>query len=84
MFSTVSGQAERGTLERASSSFFYIVCAVFAPPFTAVTTWQDERKLIRKEVNQHVYSLDVVFWAKTLVTFPVEMLFNLVVCPSFP
>jgi hypothetical protein len=84
MFFDVSGQAEKGTFERASSSFFYLVCAAFTPPFTAATTWQDERKLIRKEVNQHVYSLDVVFWAKTLVTFPVEMLFNLAVCPSFP
>jgi hypothetical protein len=84
MYFGVSDKAEKGTFERASSSFFYLICAVFTPPFTAVTTWQDERKLIRKEVNQSVYSLDLVFWAKTLVTFPVEMSFNLMVCPGFP
>ena len=55
------------------------VCIAFVPPFTIITVWQDDRKLVRKEVNQNVYSLDVAFWAKTAVTFPIELLFSLLV-----
>ena len=46
--------------------------------------WQDERKLVAKEVSQNVYSLDTYFWAKTLTVFPVEAFFSLVVRPTPP
>lgn len=79
MYFDVSSEAERGTFDRAASSFFIIVTIVFTPPFTVITVWQDERTLVRREVDQNIYGLGVFFWSKTLIMMPVEMLFALTV-----
>lgn len=81
MYFDVSSEAERGTFDRAASSFFIIVTIVFTPPFTVITVWQDERTLVRREVDQNIYGLGVFFWSKTLVMVPVEILFALTVRP---
>ena len=80
----MSNDAEEGFLDRAASSFYIIVTVASTPPFTVITVWQDERKLVAKEVNQNVYSLDTYFWAKTLTVFPVEAFFSLLVCADPP
>ena len=64
---------------RAAATFFMLVTIAFTPPFTTVTVYQTERKLVLKEVNQNVYSLDTYFWGKTLTLFPVEAGFSLIV-----
>lgn len=75
----MSDKADPGVFDRAASSWFLIVAVALTPAFTAITVWQDERKLVRREVTQNVYSLDVFFWAKTLVLIPAELMFALVV-----
>ena len=54
------------------------------PPFTVITVWQDERKLVRREVTQNVYSLDTFFWAKSLTVLPIELAFVLLVRAPAP
>ena len=44
-----------------------------------ITVWQDERKLVRREVHQNVYSLGTFFWSKTCTVFPFEFVFVLLV-----
>jgi hypothetical protein len=79
MYWNVSNDAEAGPFDRAASSFFVLVTIAFTPPFTVITVWQQERKLVRREVTQNVYALDTFFWAKTLVLIPIETFFTLLV-----
>jgi hypothetical protein len=44
-----------------------------------ISVWQEERKLVRREVGQDIYSLDAFFWSKTLIVLPVELVFALAV-----
>lgn len=80
MYFNVSDNADPGVFDRAASSWFLIVAVGLTPAFTAITVWQDERKLVRREVTQNVYGLSVFFWAKTLVLIPAEIFFALAVC----
>ena len=79
MYFDVSDDVVTGVFDRAASSWFLIVAVGLTPAFTAITVWQDERKLVRREVTQHVYGLSVFLGAKTLVLIPVEIAFGLVV-----
>jgi hypothetical protein len=79
MYWNISNDVTDGTFDRAASSFYILVTIAFTPPFTIITVWQDERTLVRREVNQNVYSLGVFFWAKTLVLLPVEGFFSFLV-----
>lgn len=81
MYFGMSGKAQQGLFERSAAGFFILVTIAFTPPFTVVTVWQDERKLVRKEVTQNVYSLDTFFWSKTMTLLPVELFFSLLVRP---
>jgi hypothetical protein len=84
MYFQMSDKAGDGLFERAASTFFLLVTIAFTPPFTAITVWRDERKLVRKEVSQNVYSLDTFFWSKTMIMLPVELFFSLLVRPCSP
>ena len=79
MYFGISNDLVDGTFDRAASSFFILVTIAFTPPFTVITVWQDERVLVKREVNQNVYGLGVFFWAKTLVLVPVELFFSVLV-----
>ena len=79
MYWNITDDLENGTFDRAASSFFILVTIAFTPPFTVITVWQDERVLVKREVNQNVYGLGVFFWAKTLVLIPVELFFSVLV-----
>lgn len=79
MYWNISDEVVDGTFDRAASSFFMLVTIAFTPPFTAITIWQAERVLVKREVNQNVYSMGVFFWAKTLVLIPVETFFAFLV-----
>ena len=79
MYFDVSSDAQNGTFDRAAALFFILATIAFTPPFTIITVWQEERKLVRREVGQNIYSLAAYFWSKSLVVLPIEMLFALLV-----
>ena len=79
MYFDVPSGTGTGVFDRSAAMFFVVVTAAFTPPFTVITAWQEERKLVKREVGQNIYSLAAFFWARTLVVLPIEMLFALVV-----
>jgi ABC-2 type transporter len=79
MYFDVSSDPQKGTFDRGSATFFILVCIAFTPPFTVITVWQQERTLVRREVDQNVYSLGTYFCAKTAVLLPVETTFAILV-----
>lgn len=57
--------------------FFLLSILCFTPPFTVITVFENERKLLLRERSTGMYSMSSYFVAKTAVTWPIEIGFCL-------
>ena len=79
MYLSMSKDEAIGTFERGAGLFYILVTIVFTPPFTAVAIYNSERGLLRRETNQHTYSLTSFYVSKSMTLLPMETAGALVV-----
>lgn len=82
MYLQVNNSVETGVQDRLASLWFGMAVLSFTPSFTAVTIWDRERVLLRREAGQAMYSVSAWFAARTAITVPMQvaqtLLFGLV------
>ena len=82
MYLQLNNSVETGVSDRLASLWFGMAVLSFTPSFSAVTVWDRERVLLRREAGQSLYSLGSWFAARTAVTVPMQiaqtLLFGLV------
>lgn len=78
MYLDINNSLETGTFDRYASQFFALVALIFTPAYTAATVWDDERLLLRTEYSRSAYRLTSYYIAKTLTTWPMEIIFTMI------
>lgn len=78
MYYDINLNVTQGVFDRTSSLFFVLAVLIFTPPFTAVTTFSIERHLFKKERGDKLYNLFSWLGAKTVTSWPMEMVLCLV------
>ena len=79
MYLSMSKYVTIGMFERGAGIFYIITTIVFTPPLTAISIYNAERGLLRRETNQHTYSLTAFFFSKSMTLLPMETAGALVV-----
>lgn len=72
MYYDISLELAEGVFNRTSAMFFILSVLVFTPPFTAITTFAQERLLFQKERKDKFYCTSSWLMAKSIITFPIE------------
>lgn len=73
MYLQVNNSVETGVQDRLASLWFGMAVLSFTPSFTAVTVWDRERVLLRREAGQAMYSVSAWFAARTAITVPMQI-----------
>ncbi|GAB4821715.1 hypothetical protein N2152v2_008761 [Parachlorella kessleri] len=73
MYLQLSHSVDTGVNDRVASLWFAMAVLSFTPSFTAVTQWDKERVLLRREAGSGMYSLRAWFCAKTLTVTPIQV-----------
>jgi hypothetical protein len=67
---------------RSSAVFFAFAVMSFTPSFTAITTWQEDRHLVKREITQRQYTFLSYYLSRNAVLYPLQiaqcLLFSLV------
>jgi hypothetical protein len=66
--------------DRLGAIFLAAAITSFTPSYTAVTIWDRERVLLRRETAQNMYSIHSWFAARTMVTWPILTIQTLIFC----
>lgn len=74
MYLRLNNSVETGVQDRLASLWFGMAVLSFTPSFTAVTIWDRERVLLRREAGQSLYSVSAWFIAKTAIVIPMQIL----------
>jgi ATP-binding cassette subfamily G (WHITE) protein 2 len=74
MYLQLNNSVETGVSDRMASLWFGMAVLSFTPSYTAVTIWDRERVLLRREVGQAMYSVSSWFAARTIVTVPTQII----------
>jgi ABC-type multidrug transport system permease subunit len=74
MYLQLNDSVETGVNDRLASLWFGMAVLSFTPSYTAVTVWDRERVLLRREAGQAMYSVTSWFAARTLVTVPTQII----------
>lgn len=74
MYLRLNNSVETGVQDRLASLWFGMAVLSFTPSFTAVTIWDRERILLRREAGQSLYSVSAWFIAKTAIVIPMQIL----------
>ncbi|KAH7619174.1 hypothetical protein Ndes2526B_g06126 [Nannochloris sp. 'desiccata'] len=74
MYLQLNNSVETGVNDRLASLWFGMAVLSFTPSYTAVTVWDRERVLLRREVGQAMYSVSSWFAARTIVTVPTQII----------
>lgn len=74
MYLQLNNSLETGVPDRAASIWFGMAVLSFTPSFTAATMWDRERVLLRREVNQNLYTPASWFLARTAITVPMQII----------
>lgn len=78
MYLQVNNSVETGVSDRAASMWFALAVLSFTPSYTAVTLWDRDRILLRRETAQRMYSVSAWFAARTLTAWPMEIMQTLI------
>ena len=63
-----------GLYSRISCIWFALAVMSFTPSYTAVTAWQSERYLVKKELQQRQYGVNAMYVSRAVVTLPFQCL----------
>lgn len=74
MYLQVNNSVATGVSDRAASMWFALAVLSFTPSYTSVTLWDRDRVLLRRETAQGMFSVQAWFTARTLVTWPMEII----------
>ena len=74
MYLQLNNSVETGVNDRLASLWFGMAVLSFTPSYTAVTLWDRDRVLLRREVGQAMYSMSSWFAARTAVIIPIQIL----------
>lgn len=74
MYLRLNNSVETGVPDRLASVWFGMAVLSFTPSYTAVTVWDRDRVLLRREVNQSMYSVTSWFMARTCINAPMQLI----------
>ena len=78
MYLQLNNSVLTGVPDRLASLWFGFAVLSFTPSYTAVTIWDRERVLLRREAGQAMYSVSAWFTARTVVTIPMQIVQTLI------
>jgi len=74
MYHKLGDEVPNGVYDRAACIWFSFAVMSFTPSYTAVTSWDKERLLLKRELQQRQYNVTSFYIARQLVTVPFECL----------
>lgn len=74
MYLQLNNSIETGVQDRLASIWFGMAVLSFTPSYTAVTVWDRERVLLRRECGQAMYRVWSWYLAKAIVGIPLQCL----------
>lgn len=74
MYCKFPDDAQEGTFNRLSCIWFAFAVLSFTPSYTAVTNWEKERHLLKRELGQGLYTVSSFYVARTVALVPFEVL----------
>lgn len=80
LYLQLNNSIETGVSDRLGAIFLAAAITSFTPSYTAVTIWDRERVLLRRETSQAMYSVHSWFAARTIVTWPILTAQTLIFC----
>lgn len=73
MYLRVGDSADAGARDRVASIWFSMAILSFVPSYTALTVWDRERVLLRREIAQGMYGVTAWYTARTLTVTPFQI-----------
>ncbi|KFM27641.1 ATP-binding cassette sub-family G member 2 [Auxenochlorella protothecoides] len=73
MYLRLNHSTTTGLSDRLASLWFGLAILSFTPSYTAVTIWDKDRLLLRRESQQGMYSIPAWFLARTLTVTPMQI-----------
>lgn len=74
MYHRVTLDLEDGVYSRVACIWFAFAVMSFTPSYTAVTNWDKDRLLLRRELQQKQYGITSYYLARYMVTLPFVMI----------
>ena len=78
MYLQLNNSIETGVQDRLASIWFGMAVLSFTPSYTAVTVWDKDRILLRREAGQAMYNVSAWVAARSIVVIPLQCLQTLV------
>ena len=74
MYLQLSNNISTGVQDRLASIWFGMAVLSFTPSYTAVTVWDSDRVLLRRESGQGMYTVASWYIAKSMVSIPLQII----------
>ncbi|MEW5313182.1 MAG: hypothetical protein WDW38_004769 [Sanguina aurantia] len=66
--------ADGAVFDRAACIWFLLTVLSFTPSYTAITNWDSERVLLRRELGNKLYRINAFYLARLIVLLPFQLL----------
>ena len=70
-----NANASAGVFDRVASLWFVVLCSILQPSANACTIMYSQKALLRREAGGGLYKVSAFFVAKSLTSFPFQLLF---------